>query len=232
MLEPEPRGVIEDYLGEVAGSLAWAGRRAVADVIDELRDGLLEATDAHTARGAPPQTAARAAVEQFGPARVVADAHASELAIRRARSAAWVVLGALVLNATLWRLGYQHALGVPASVIPPTGAARAVFLIAASAVQALPPLAAVAATLHLLAARRRRAALPGPLAGAAATLCTLALLGQLVMMAALLLTGEAELWTPARTVLTVLLLTGVGGAFAASVVLLHRSRRPGRARPV
>lgn len=58
------------------------------------------------------------------------------------------------------------------------------------------------------------------------------LFGQLVMMAALLVTGGPQLWTPARTILTVLLLAGLGGAFAASVALLHRSRRPPSARSI
>lgn len=71
--------VIEEYLAAVAARLVGP-RRARFAILDELRDGLREATAANGIRGMSPAAAVRAALEEFGRPEAAASAFAPELA--------------------------------------------------------------------------------------------------------------------------------------------------------
>jgi hypothetical protein len=70
MTSPAPGGPasiqpIESYLAEIAAALPGPARTR-ADIVTELRGGLLDAADAHHHAGLDPPAAARAAVAEFG----------------------------------------------------------------------------------------------------------------------------------------------------------------------
>lgn len=230
MSERDARDLLEGYLGEVVRLLSWADRPTVSDVVDELRDGLIEATDAETRRGVPPVAAAQATIRRFGSPQLVADAQTCELAIRYSRRSARAVLGFFLLASLLWSLGYELALGVPHAAIPPPGWTRDLFLLATTAIQYLPPLGAFGAIVHLVASKRLGPGdrVSGGLSRAGARLSVTALLGQLITMAAILTTGGPDLWTPGRTVLTLLLVVAQTCAFAMSIMIATHLRRAHR----
>lgn len=219
MSERDARDLLEGYLGEIVRLLAWADRRSIADVVDELRDGLIEATDVETSRGAPPDAAAQEAIRRFGSPQLVADTYSSELAIRYSRRNARAVLGCFLLGCLLWFLGYELALGVPHAAIPPPSWTRDLFLSATTAIQYLPPLGAVGAIVHLIASKRLDPGdrISGGVSRAGARLSVTALLAQLIVMAAILTTGGPALWTPGRTAVTVLLVIAQTCALAMSI---------------
>ncbi|GAA1194409.1 permease prefix domain 1-containing protein [Pseudonocardia alaniniphila] len=75
---------IEAYLHDVDVRLIGS-RRTRAAILEELRDGLHTATATRRARGATPDAAVAAALEEFGTAHFVAKAFADELANTHAR---------------------------------------------------------------------------------------------------------------------------------------------------
>jgi hypothetical protein len=89
--------LIDGYLAELASRLRGPRRRRQA-ILAELRDGLHQAADDHTARASPPAQAATAAIAQFGAPQAVADAFAGELATAYARrTIGWyIITGPLV----------------------------------------------------------------------------------------------------------------------------------------
>jgi Epoxide hydrolase N terminus/HAAS len=76
--------VIDAYLGEVAAALTGPPR-ARADIVAELRSGLLDAADAHRSAGLAAAPAAEAAIGEFGDPRQVAAAFRPELTLTQAR---------------------------------------------------------------------------------------------------------------------------------------------------
>jgi len=100
---------LEEYLDELGKRL---GRRpeAVRDVVDELRDHLLEATDAHRARGAGAGGAVERALRELGPAAEVAESLRPVTAQRCARSAA---TRAMLVYLIVFDLGFFAFLLVP-----------------------------------------------------------------------------------------------------------------------
>jgi hypothetical protein len=153
--EEQAEAVLGGYLAAVARRLP--GRRATRrDVLDELRDGLLEATTAYERDGLTPAAAATAAVAEFGPPREVAAAHAGELLLAQARHGAWWVLGLLVAAGAWWQV-YRAWLSPPLEVwVPADGWPRAAFLVGTEAIKVLPFVSQLGAVAVLLATFRGR----------------------------------------------------------------------------
>ncbi len=92
---------IDAYLGEVAARMPGPAR-ARGDILAELRSGLLDATDAHRSAGLPADTAAEAAITEFGESRQVADAFRPHLAMVHARRVALTLVATGPLVGLLW----------------------------------------------------------------------------------------------------------------------------------
>jgi len=92
---------IEGYLSEVAAALPGP-TRAHADIVAELRSGLLDATDAHCVAGHSPGEAAAAATAEFGDPRQIAAAFRPELAARQARRLAITLATTGPMVGLLW----------------------------------------------------------------------------------------------------------------------------------
>lgn len=106
MTSPTPGGLapaqsIESYLSQVAAALPGPAR-ARADIVAELRGGLLDATDAHRRAGLAPPAAAQAAVAEFGHPAQVAAAFRPGLAATQARHVAATLLVTGPLIGLLW----------------------------------------------------------------------------------------------------------------------------------
>jgi roadblock/LC7 domain-containing protein len=97
---------IETFLSELGARMPGPRHRR-EQILAELRDGLVEATDKHAATGLAAEQAAAAAVAQFGSPQAVADAFAPELATAYARrTIAWyIATGPLV---GIWWLLLMH----------------------------------------------------------------------------------------------------------------------------
>lgn len=93
--------VIDTYLQEVTAALPGPAR-ARADIVAELRSGLLDALDAHRRSGLPDAAAAAAATAEFGDPRQVAGAFRPELAARHARRTALTLVPIGPLIGLLW----------------------------------------------------------------------------------------------------------------------------------
>jgi hypothetical protein len=128
----------ERYLAELAARLPGPDR-VRADIVAELRAGLLDAIDAHLAAGMLPGDAAAAAIREFGDPAQVAAAFRPELAARQARRVAIGLLATGPLVGLLWATAALAShIGVhPAPPWQWTGAppgARVAFPLAATAV--------------------------------------------------------------------------------------------------
>jgi hypothetical protein len=102
--EPGTGAVLDAYLRELAGALGGSPRATVA-VIDEVRDGLLEAVDSYRAHGLTNRDAARAAVTEFGPPRLVAGGFRVEFGARQARRTTLTLLLSGPLIGLTWIFG-------------------------------------------------------------------------------------------------------------------------------
>ena len=101
--EEFPELDVEGYVHHLGQRLRGPGR-ALRDVLQEVRDGLEDASDAHALEGADRREAERLAVAEFGALERIAGELQRELAVRQARwTAAWSAL-ALVLLWLLWDL--------------------------------------------------------------------------------------------------------------------------------
>ena len=122
MTTPPPetavRATIEGYLTGVASRLGGPARRRAA-IVAELRDGLLEAAGARQARGATPQQAAAAAIEEFGDPTAIAHGFAPELAAASARRVALGLTSAGPLVGLLWLAAYVTSRFGPVEAGPP-----------------------------------------------------------------------------------------------------------------
>ncbi len=206
-------GAVDDYLADVADRLNGPERERAA-IVAELQDGLLEAVDAHLARGLPPSAAADAAVTEFGDPPTVAAAFTPELAAVQARRVALTLIRTGPLVGLLW---VGALVGSPASPWRHG---------AAAAGPALPLLglavgaSVVAAVLAVVATGRLGRWLPIPprfaptAAAVAGTICTVLDLSIVAAVAVWLLSGPRSLpWAP------------VAAAAAASLVRLTLAER-------
>jgi hypothetical protein len=82
--QPGGSPAVESYLAEIAARLPGPARPR-AEILAELRSGLLDAADAHRSAGLPPARATRAAISEFGTPGQVADGFRAEIAARQAR---------------------------------------------------------------------------------------------------------------------------------------------------
>lgn len=103
---PLPPGhqLVEDYLAEVGARLPGPARER-ADIIAELRDGLLDAVDAYRDAGLDPADmadAAAAAIGEFGDPGRIAAAFGPGLALSQARRVALTLLVTGPLVGLLW----------------------------------------------------------------------------------------------------------------------------------
>jgi hypothetical protein len=144
---------VEDYLAELTSSLHGPAR-AKAAMLREVRDGLVDAVEAQTRFGVPPDQAAHRAVRDFGTADEIAPSFQRELTIaqtRRTARAAAVTVPVLVVCQLLvhvtagdpdWRLG---ALAAHLAAV-----ATASGLLAVTALLATGPLTRLLPTPHRL----------------------------------------------------------------------------------
>jgi hypothetical protein len=100
-LDPAAVRLVEDHLSRLAASL---GRRDTVtdDVLDELRDCLLTATEARVAGGAAPVAAARSALRDYGDLTQVAPTVIADVVASRARATALLILRAGPIAAAIW----------------------------------------------------------------------------------------------------------------------------------
>lgn len=101
-------GPVDEYVAALATAL-HGPERAKTLMLQEIRDGLLDATAAHTAAGENHERAARQAVQEFGTVGDLVPGCQRELTIAQTRRTA----GALSVAATLL-LGYAHLVWVTA----------------------------------------------------------------------------------------------------------------------
>jgi hypothetical protein len=92
---------IESYLAQVTAALPGPAR-ARADILAELRDGLLDATDAHRRAGLAAPAAAQAAVAEFGYPAQIAAAFRPGIAATQARHVAATLLATGPLIGLAW----------------------------------------------------------------------------------------------------------------------------------
>lgn len=83
--------VVTQYLSELR-RLLHGPARAKAAVVEEIRGGISDSSEAFAAQGLSPASAAEAAIADFGEPAVVASAFAGELAMARARNVIWSLL--------------------------------------------------------------------------------------------------------------------------------------------
>ena len=176
--------LLDGYLAEVAAGLPGPGR-AQADIIAELRAGLLDATDAYRDAGLPAARAAAAAIGEFGDPDPVAAAFRPGLALSQARRVALTLLATGPLIGLLWaatavasHIGIRHAPPWQWAGAPP--ASREAFPLAAAAMviavwTALFTIAATGRATRWLPDRPRLAPGTAAIAGLGAAAADLAL---------------------------------------------------------
>lgn len=178
---------IDDYLTRLASELPGPSS-ARAAAIEEVRDGLLEATAGHIARGSSPPIAAMQAVTEFGPPVTVARAFAPEIATTQARR----VLAGLLVTGPL--VGVWWLLVLTSLTWPPQ--ARALW----TAIPALPLIAvAVAAAVVILATtgsliRWLPETTPERALGAATAIAVGCIVGDLTVLATLAIRITTSPW--------------------------------------
>jgi hypothetical protein len=186
---------VESYLAEVGARLSGTVR-ARAGIVDELRSGLLDATDAYCRAGLPDEQAAQAAIGEFGDPGLVADGFRTEIAARQARRVSVSLAATGPLVGLLWiaaafasHLGLQLAPRGPSpdlSAVLRTGCYLAALIIAAEAWAALLGIAATGRLSRWLPVRPRRAPTAAVVAGfgaAGADIVMLSLLAALLALA-------------------------------------------------
>jgi hypothetical protein len=100
---PPGRQLVEDYLAQVGARLPGPVRER-ADIIAELRGGLLDAVDAYRDAGLSAPDAAATAIEEFGGPGRVAAAFGPGLALSQARRVALTLLVTGPLVGLLWAI--------------------------------------------------------------------------------------------------------------------------------
>ena len=180
----DARQLLDGYLAEVAGRLPGPAR-ARADIIAELRVGLLDATDAYRDAGLPAARAAAAAIREFGDPGPVAAAFRPGLALSQARRVALTLLATGPLIGLLWaatavasHIGIRHAPPWQWAGAPPGSLVAFPLAAAALAVAVWTALFTIAATgraTRWLPGRPRLAPGTAALAGLGAAAADLAL---------------------------------------------------------
>jgi hypothetical protein len=92
---------VEAFVRVIAAQLPGPSD-ARQEILDELRDGLLAASEAHERAGAQPATALQLAIGEFGEPAAIARGFLPELALRRARRIAATLSGSVVLVIAAW----------------------------------------------------------------------------------------------------------------------------------
>ena len=193
------RDVVAHYLAAVTTQLTGPPA-ARAAVTDELRDGLLEALEAHQARGCSQTEATAAVIAGFGDPRMVAAAFGPELGAVQARR---VALGLLVTGPLV---GLAWIAAVVVSALPPwrhqlIGPWLALPLVGLALAVAGPALGLTVAATGRLGRRLsrvvHRATLPPTAAAVAALAAVVADLTLLGIIAGHALTSPGSLvWVP------------------------------------
>jgi hypothetical protein len=190
---------VESYLAEVTARLPGPARTH-AEIVAELRSGLLDATDAHRSAGLPSAQAALAAVSEFGDPSQVADGFRAEIAAGQARRVAASLLSAGPLVGLLWiTAALASHLGV--HLAPPwhwpglspalrVGVHLAAVVIAAEVWAALLGVAGTGRLTRWLPARPRRAPTAAVIAGFGAACADMVMLS---LLAGLLATAPGKL---------------------------------------
>ena len=213
--DPAAPQIIDAYLAELSRWLVGVAA-ARAAILAELADGLWTATAAHQAKGLPLEEAARAGVAEFGDARSVAAGFGPELAAATGRRVGLGLLttgplvGAswLLLAAATWKWAGRE---------PPAALGLVAGLVGLILVVAVP-----AAVLSVAISGRLSRWLPTDpqvAATAAATAASACVVGDLVLLAALLVStvfAGGVAW-PAALV--------AGGASCARLSLAGRAAR-------
>jgi hypothetical protein len=206
---------IDRFLTAVDAGLDGPARRR-GEILAELRDGLLEAADAHAGAGVGRDEAVVLAVREFGDPQVLARAFQPELSAARARRLVTALLAASPLVIALWMSA--------ASVIGERPARVPLELISTRLPGLLLVLATVSCTAWIVAATGRASrwlALPpgGSLTGAAA----IGGLSALADIAAIVLLTTELIGYPGATHL--IALAAAMTASAARCVLASRATR-------
>jgi hypothetical protein len=124
--------VIDAYLDQVGAALPGPPR-ARADIMAELRSGLLDAVDARRCAGLPMAAAAEAAITEFGDPKQVAASFRPELTVTRARRLAFSLAATAPPIGLLWLYAAQASQHTPPwqwTGAPPVLLTAAAFLIA------------------------------------------------------------------------------------------------------
>lgn len=100
---------IETYLAALDAALRGP-HDAKRELLAEARDHLLDAAEAHEARGADRGSAERRAVAEFGSLAQVAPGFQVELGMAQARRTALLVIGSLMVQPVVWGVAWE-ALG-------------------------------------------------------------------------------------------------------------------------
>jgi hypothetical protein len=193
--QPGGSPAVESYLAEIAARLPGPGR-SHAEILAELRSGLLDAADAHRSAGLAPARATRAAIREFGAPEQVADGFRAEIAARQARRLSAGLLAGGPLVGLLWiaaalasHLGMHLAPPWHWPDLPPPlslGIRLVAVAIAAAAWAALLGMAATGRLTRWLPARPRHGPTVAVIAGfgaAGADLVLLALVAGLLALA-------------------------------------------------
>jgi hypothetical protein len=215
--------LIESYLSQVTTAMPGPAR-ARADIVAELRGGLLDAADAHRRAGLAPAAAAQAAVAEFGPPAQVAAGFRPGIAASQARHVAAALLATGPLVGLVWaaaarasHIGVRDAPPWRWAGMPP--AAPIAFPLIAAVIlitiwTALITLAATGRLTRWLPRRPRLAPTTAGIAGFAAATADLIILA---LLASQLATAPAKLAA-----------VPVALAAAASTTRLILARRAGR----
>lgn len=100
-------GAIDRYVAELNGVLR-GDRRAKAELLAEMRDGLVDATEAYQGCGLGRQAAEQRAVSDFGAVSEVADECQKELALAQGRRTALLTCAVLAVQSIVWGSALQQ----------------------------------------------------------------------------------------------------------------------------
>lgn len=100
-LHDAARGALDSYLNALDERLVGPSK-ARAAIIEEIKDGLLEAIDLQLEQGVPPACASASVIKEFGDPRVVASSFRPELAALQARRMALAILRTGPLVGLIW----------------------------------------------------------------------------------------------------------------------------------
>jgi hypothetical protein len=216
--------VLDRYIESLRRRLTGPAR-ARARILEEIRGELDEVTEANLARHLPAEAAAQAAVDDLGPADIVAAAFAGELGVLRARRVLWALLLTGPLVGIWWFLlltpsPWTPRLGVVLAAIP------VLPLIAAAVGIGIVVIATTGSLIRWLPEAAPRRAL-----AAAIAVALVSILGDLSVLTILVVrvvTGSADSFPPALVAVAVLAsaIRLVGSTWAVRRCLSSRASLP------